>query len=127
MSFWNFLGTIALFNAFRNKFSRKPKNAPLLSHADHESTKYPTYHTDYHDDYDIDALEERINKLEKQLEECDVLTERYDEIQDEIDELQDLIDEREFQDDLYELDQDDDFELHHNYNVIAFDQDLFDD
>ena len=118
MSFWNFLGELALFNMVCNWFSGKPKSKP-------QSSAYPPLHDHIHDaeyearveklqreivhsktkiaeyqriidserdycveDADADELQDRIDELEDQLGSCDVMSDRYDRIQDEIDRLQ---------------------------------------
>ena len=119
MSFWNFLGGLALFNMLGKWFSDKPKShlhtsqsmsgygcdvkngsrADLLN-----SVSGPTYsHVPDIDDYDVDELQERIDDLESRLDDCDIMSERYDRIQSEIDMLQarlDDIDDAEFYDDI---------------------------
>lgn len=119
MSFWDILGSLALFKIIRKRLNGS-------SHSDNTAVRqvypmpYPSHlqHVDESEnqlkeaekriaeyrsiassalpeglyDYDIDELQERINELESRLDECDITSERYDLIQDEIDILQDRID-----------------------------------
>lgn len=102
MSFWNFLGGIALFNIIRNWFSGKPKYSaqqfqPVHNYAcasynpdgKDEFIDHKRYSTPYNDD--LDDLETRIDELEDELADCDLMSERYDRIQSQIDRLQDRL------------------------------------
>lgn len=119
MSFWDILGSLALFKIIRKRLhgsSHSDNTAvrqvnPMLypSHlqhvdelenhikeaekriAEYRSIASSSLPEDLYD-YDIDELQERIDELESRLDECDVTSERYDLIQDEIDILQDRID-----------------------------------
>ena len=107
MSFWNFLGGLALFDMLGKWFSGKPKShLPSsqsmygyggdagCSRADQSSHRpQATYsHMSDMDDYDIDELQERIDDLESRLDDCDIMSDRYDRIQSEIDMLQARLD-----------------------------------
>lgn len=84
MSFWNFIGGFALFNAVCDLFSGKPKRTcvePKQHFHDYDSGDYLDLSSDF------DRLQNRINELEERLAETDVMSERYDELRDQIDEL----------------------------------------
>lgn len=105
MSFWNFLGGFALFNAVCDMFSSKPKRtyAPTQQH-------YHDYgHEDYlalgRDESGIDALKDRVDELQGRIDELqdriDSL-EEWEDIQDELDDLRDELDDLDFDRDLYD-------------------------
>ena len=86
MSFWNFLGELALLEW-------------LFGSGKHDEVKTPpsNHLYDYNREDDcfdrIHSLENRIDELERQQSKCDILSDRYDELQDRIDDLQDELDE----------------------------------
>ncbi|MCM1140617.1 MAG: hypothetical protein NC453_18760 [Muribaculum sp.] len=123
MSFWNFLGGFALFNAVCDMFSSKPKRT-YVSPQQH-------YHDYDHEDYmalgadgsDIDELQNKVDEMQIRLAETDVMSDRYDELQDRIDELQDRIDCLEEMDDIRdELD-----DLQDELDDLELNRDLYDD
>lgn len=137
MSFWNFLGGLALFDMLGKWFSGKPKShlqssQPMYGYGSDaacsraEQLNRRPRATDSHisdiDDYDIDELQERIDDLESRLDDCDIMSDRYDRIQSEIDMLQarlDDIDDAELYDDIH----DDLYGLYDNDLYIDRDED----
>lgn len=104
MSFWSFIGDVALFNIIFKLFSGKPKHtaAPVHTfHPGHTLLQHADYNRHSESDMDIDDLQDRIDELEDQLSDCDENSDRYDRLQDKIDMLQDRLDEMEdYQDSL---------------------------
>lgn len=119
MSFWDFIGSLALFKIIRNRLrSSSPRDNtsvgqvyPMinpsyqqhLEESENQINEAEKRIAEYRSiassalpeglyDYDIDELQERIDELESRLDECDAMSERYDLIQDEIDILRDRID-----------------------------------
>lgn len=122
MSFWNFLGELAIFNMIRNWLSNKSNanlyNTPYQNHTYAQDTDYDANvrqlqreiknsknkiaeykgiignkETLNIDEYDADELQVQIDELEDQLDQCDVSSHRYDVIQDKLDMLQERMDE----------------------------------
>lgn len=126
MSFWSFIGEVALFNMICNWFSGKPKHsAPDAVKTYHyrdsaqieelnrrirdAEMKRDEYRSKMDEmaaasvkDYDIDDLQDRIDKLESELDEYEEGSEAYDSMQDEIDNLQTTLDDMEYNEDLYD-------------------------
>ena len=86
MSFWNFLGELALIEWL---FGHKKQDGVA------SSTSRQSYDYGREDEYldKVQALERRINELEQRQERCDIYSDQYDELQDQIDDLQDELDE----------------------------------
>ena len=123
MSFWNFLGGFALFNAVCDMFSSKPKRTyvpPQQLYLDYG-------HEDYldlgMDESNIDALQNRVDELQLRLDDTDVMSDHYDELQDRIDELQDRVDCLEEWEDI----QDELYDLRDELDDLEFDRDIYDD
>lgn len=108
MSFWNFLGGFALFDAFCDMFSSKPSRPARLPGLDAGGRDYacvdcePDFGMYDFDECDVDSLQERIDELEDCLADCDVMSDRYDELQERIDSLRDRLDEMEEHMDMYD-------------------------
>ena len=83
MSFWNFLGELALLEWLFGSSKHDEVKTPPSNHL---------YDYNREDDYfdRIHSLGNRIDELERQQGKCDIL---YDELQDRIDALQDELDE----------------------------------
>ncbi|WP_290147275.1 hypothetical protein [Muribaculum intestinale] len=147
MSFWNFLGEVAMFNMICNLFSGKSKSGVTSScqsrhgyiydaeyearvgELEHEIRESKKRITEYQriidnspsfdiDDCDIDELQDRIDELESRLDDCEVMSDCYDYIQDEMDILQDRLDAMQELDDMY-----DDIPLYNDYDDIDRDDD----
>ncbi len=89
MSFWSFMGELALFNLISKWFSGKPKNSSQWSHQNNNfigSTGYDARMDEWQRETD------RIDELEGLLDDCDVDSDRYDEIIDELDALEEHVD-----------------------------------
>ena len=95
MSFWSFLGELALLEWLFGSRKQDEMAAPPPSRS---------YDYGREDDYfdKVHSLESRIDELESQQDRYDILSDRYDELQDRIDDLQDELDEMDdyFDDDL---------------------------
>lgn len=127
MSFWNFIGGFAIFNAICDLFSSRPKQTNISA----KSYDINDYHNDYLSVYDsesiesmdADELQDYIDDLQLRQAETDVLSDRWDELQDRIDELQERIDLLDDIDDLREkLD-----DLEDELDDLELDRDLYDD
>ena len=85
MSFWRFLGELALLEWLSGSRKEDEVAAPPPSHS---------YDDGLEDDYfdKVHSLQNQIDELEHQQDRCDILSDRYDELQDRIDDLQDELD-----------------------------------
>ena len=86
MSFWSFLGELALLEWLFGSRKQDEMAAPP-----------PQCSYDYglEDNYfdKVHSLKNRIDELERQQDRCDMISDRYDALQDRIDDLQDELDE----------------------------------
>ncbi len=86
MSFWSYLGELALLEwLFGSSKQDEVKTPP-------SSRPYDYGREDNYLDK-VYSLENRINELKRQQDRCDILSDRYDELQDRIDNLRDELDE----------------------------------
>ncbi len=99
MSFWNFLGELALLKWLFGTSKPNKVSAP---------PPFRLHDYGHEDEYldNIHSLENRIHKLRQQQDRCNILSDKYDELQDRIDDLQDEMDELDemdnyFDDDLF--------------------------
>lgn len=123
MSFWNFLGGFALFNAICDLFSSKPKQTYVPPQPPYHDYGYEDSFSSDIDSPDIDALQDRVDELEMQLADTDVMSDRYDELSDRIDEIQERIDSLDELEDIQdELD-----DLRDELDDLELERDLYDD